>query len=104
MPNKMLLSTTLDAAMREEDSEMIYKLLKDFLSIEKEPHPRQLKTLASLKHIPDHLYMVLKRDFNVDGAVGLKHRQFEKPTFRKNADGEIKHPQTGTYNRNRLKK
>ena len=72
--NKMLLVTTLDAAMREEQTNLIYKLLKDFVEIKQQPHARQLKILAGLKHLPDHLYMILRTEFNVEGTVGLKNR------------------------------
>jgi len=39
---------------------MIYEVLSKFVDTKQEPHPRQLKHLSNIKHIPDRLYVLLR--------------------------------------------
>jgi hypothetical protein len=48
--------------------------------------------------------MILRENFDVKGAVGQKHRQFEKPTFHKEREGKLPYKTTSTYKRHKLKK
>jgi len=47
-----------------------------------------MKKLSNIKHIPDRLFVILRKNFGgEDGLMRLKTRQFEKPSFRKKPDG-----------------
>ncbi len=73
-PNKMLLNTALEAGMRKQDADFIYEIIKKYVELKIEPHQRQLKTLANLKHIPDRLYVILRKNFKLDGKIGMETR------------------------------
>ena len=81
-PNKMLLNTVLQAAVRTDDADVVYESLQDFVAIGHEPHARTLATLTNMKHIPDRLYVLLKQNYGWSGQMRRRSRQFELPTFR----------------------
>lgn len=82
MPNKLLLNTVLEAGMRKKDSDLIYDVMEKYVELKLEPHPRQLKLLSNIKHIPDRLFVLIRKNFPHYGKIGLETREFEKPTFR----------------------
>lgn len=81
-PNKMLLDTVVQAALRTDDADMVYDCLQDYIAIRREPHRRALATLNNLKHMPDRLFVLLKENFGWSGRVSRRTREFELPTFR----------------------
>lgn len=103
-PNKLMLSTVLEAGLRKEDSDVVYDVLTSYVELKQEPHIRQLKTLSMLKHIPDRLFVLIRKNFNVQGKIGLQTRQFEKPTFRKEGEDKLSFKTTSNYKRTRNKK
>ena len=103
-PNKAMLNTVLETGMRKADSDVLYDTLKLYVEQKIEPNPRQLKTMSMLKHIPDRLYVMLRKNFDMAGFVGMSTRQFEKPTFHKEKEGILEFKQTSNYKRHRLKK
>ena len=103
-PNKLLLNTVLEAGMRKQDSDLIYEVMSQFLEIKQEPHPRQLKHLSNIKHIPDRLFVLLRKNFPNYGKIGLETREFEKPTFRPQKEDKLPFHATSKYKRHKLKK
>jgi hypothetical protein len=88
--NKMLATSYLEAGMRmgETGSDIICEALEKFIEIDHKPHPRVLKKLSNIKHIPDRLFVILRKNFGAeDGLMRLKTRQFEKPSFREKPEG-----------------
>ena len=73
-PNKLMLSTVLEAGLRKEDSDIVYDVLTSYVELKQEPHIRQLKTLSMLKHIPDRLFVLIRKNFNVQGKIGMQTR------------------------------
>ena len=73
-PTYKLISQYLEAALRKEDSELIYKGLSKFADIGLTPHHRVLKRLGDLKHVPDNIYVILKTKFPQYGNIKLAVR------------------------------
>ena len=69
-----MLSTVLEAGLRKEDSDIVYDVLTSYVELKQEPHIRQLKTLSMLKHIPDRLFVLIRKNFNVQGKIGMQTR------------------------------
>ena len=71
----------LEAGLRKKDTEIIIHALTKFIEIGHEPDHRALKLLGNLKHIPDELFFLLRKNFTNYGSLLQRVRQFEKPTF-----------------------
>lgn len=86
----MLVTTYLEAGMRMEEggTDIICEALLKMVEIGQTPHPRVLKKLSNIKHIPDRLFVILRKNFNQEhGLMRLKTRQFEGPSFRGKGEG-----------------
>lgn len=86
----MLAASYLEAGMRmgETGTDVICEALEKFVEIGHVPHVRVMKKLSNIKHIPDRLFVILRKNFNQEfGLMRLKTRQFEKPTFRPKPEG-----------------
>lgn len=78
--------------------------MEKYVELKLEPHPRQLKMLSNIKHIPDRLFVLLRKNFPNYGKIGLETREFEKPTFRPQKEGKLDFKETSNFKRHRLKK
>ena len=81
-PTWRLLSNFLEAGLRKNDPEIIIHALTKFVEQKLEPHPRALKLLGNIRHMPDEIYVILRKYFPRYGAVAQDLRQFEQPSFR----------------------
>lgn len=68
-PIRSLAHSYLEAGLRKENTEIIIHALTKFMEIKQEPHDRILKLLGNLKHMPDELYVLLKKNFRNYGLM-----------------------------------
>jgi len=94
-----MASSYLEAALRKNDVISIHAALTKFIEIKKEPHHRVLKLLGNMVHIPDELYVLVRKNFTRYGKMIDRVRSFEKPSFRPQADGQDKGKYSGIYKR-----
>lgn len=80
-PNKQIANTVLEAAMRTDDSDIVYDALQDFVAMKHEPHRRLKGTLANMKSLPDRIYIIMKEHFGGEHPALQRARAFELPTF-----------------------
>lgn len=94
----------LEVAMRKKDANLIQEALERFDEHGLVPHPRVLKELNSVQHMPDEIYLLLRHKFPRYG-LGLKRvRQFESDSFRPQAEGKRGLDRMTEHGKKRLKK
>lgn len=59
-PNKSILEATCFMALKQQDADLTYVLLKDYLSIQREPTQFILSSISQIRNVPDHLYAFMK--------------------------------------------
>lgn len=59
----MILNKVFESALRLKDSDKIYFILEDYVSLKKEPPRTLLNQISSVKDLPDKVYVILKENF-----------------------------------------